>query len=435
MIEKAQPKFKLNKFGLFRDLGYEPHPGQVAVHKSEAPRRVLACGVRWGKSLCCAAEGLAAAMQPCSRSMGWVVAPTYELADKVYREIVILVAEHLPHRIITLRESDRRLVVRNLGGGVSEIRAKSADNPTSLLGEGLDWLIVDEAARLKPLIWQSHLSQRLIDKKGWALLISTPKGKGWLYDLFMRGKRGDSAYESWNCPSWDNPHLDRQLIEAERELLPERVFQQEFGGKFLEGAGAVFRKVRECATGTWQEPKSGESYVAGLDLAKVEDFTVIVVMNRAREVVFMDRFNRLDWSLQVNRIHAAGERFNRARILCDSTGAGEPVFESLQKAGCAVDPYSFTQKSKSALIDNLSLMLEQEKIILPRPDLCPELIDELEAFEYSISDAGNVKTSAPHGIHDDCVVALALAAWKARRPRSRVSIGIVGRGPRWRRAR
>jgi len=48
--------------------------------------------------------------------------------------------------------------------------------------------------------------------------------------------------------------------------------------------------------------------------------------------------------------------------------------------------------------------------VLPRPDLWPEGIDELEAFEYSVTDSGNVRTSAPSGIHDDCVIALALAA-------------------------
>jgi hypothetical protein len=35
-----------------------------------------------------------------------------------------------------------------MAGGQSEIRAKSADNPISLLGEGLDWVVVDEAARV-----------------------------------------------------------------------------------------------------------------------------------------------------------------------------------------------------------------------------------------------------------------------------------------------
>src|SRR4029450_900463 len=103
----------LNKAALFRDLGYEPHPGQREVHNSNAPRRVLACGVRWGKSLAAGMEGVAAAMAPCVRSRGWVVAPTYDLADKVFREIVIIIAEHLRHRIITLKENEKRLEIRN----------------------------------------------------------------------------------------------------------------------------------------------------------------------------------------------------------------------------------------------------------------------------------------------------------------------------------
>ena len=71
-------------------------------------------------------------------------------------------------------------------------------------------------------------------------------------------------------------------------------------------------------------------------------------------------------------------------------------------------------RSKAALIDNLSMMLEQEKIVLPRPEVWPEGIDELESFQFSISDAGNVKSGAPSGYHDDCCMALALAAWEVR---------------------
>jgi len=99
---------RLDKEALFAQLGYQPHPAQWEVHRSKAPRRVLACGCRFGKSLAAAAEGIAAAMQPRPRSMGWVVAPTFELCDKVYREIVILVAEHLRHRIVALKEHEIR---------------------------------------------------------------------------------------------------------------------------------------------------------------------------------------------------------------------------------------------------------------------------------------------------------------------------------------
>lgn len=415
MSPTTTAKIPFKKSAFFADMDYEPHEGQREVHESKAARRVLSCGVRWGKSLAGAMEALAAAMEPRKRSMGWVVGPTYELADKIFREIVILAAEHLRHRIVKLKESERRLVIRNLAGGLSEVRGKSADNPISLLGEGLDWLIVDEAARLKPAIWQNHLSQRLIDKRGWALLISTPKGKGWFYEVFRRGQGLDADYASWNYPSWTNPYLDSTVIEAERRRLPERVFNQEYGAQFLEGAGSVFRNVRECATGEWEEPLYHETYSAGLDLARIEDYTVLVVMKQSdRRVVYVDRFHRLDWSIQINRITAACTKYRDASVLCDTTGVGDPVYEALIHAGCKAESYPFTQASKSALVNGLSMMIEQRQIILPRPELWPEGIDELESFQFSVTDAGNVKTSAPYGLHDDCVMALGLAAWGIR---------------------
>ncbi len=422
---------QLDKAALFEDLGYEPHAGQLAVHRSTARFRVVACGVRWGKTTAAAMEAIAAALEPKESAIGWVVAPTYDLADRVFREVEVIVLERLRHRLVQKKEAERRILLRNMAGGVSEIRAKSADNPVSLLGEGLDFVVVDEAARLKPLIWQNHVSQRLIDKRGWALLISTPKGKGYFYDLFRRGQgqARDAEHESWNMPSWTNPLLDRDLIEAERDKLPQRVFEQEYGAAFVEGAGAVFRNVRELATGEWKEPQRGEVYFGGLDLAKVEDFSVLTIINAQREVVFVDRFHRLDWGLQVARIRAALQRYNGARATCDVTGVGDPIYEQLRRDGCAISPYPFSAKSKAALIENLSLMLEQRTLVLPRPEICPELVDELESFEYSVTESGHVRTGAPGGQHDDCVVSLALAAWQVRKIGGGFKCWRAG--PRW----
>ena len=74
-------KVRLDKLSLFKDLDYEPHAGQLAVHLSQAPRRVLACGVRWGKTHCAALEALAAAMEPREESLGWIAAPAIAIAS------------------------------------------------------------------------------------------------------------------------------------------------------------------------------------------------------------------------------------------------------------------------------------------------------------------------------------------------------------------
>jgi len=141
-------------------------------------------------------------------------------------------------------------------------------------------------------------------------------------------------------------------------------------------------------------------YYAGLDLAKTEDYTVLVILDGAGQVVAMDRFNRLDWSIQVQRIKALTERYNQAEMHIDSTGAGEPIYEALRKEGCHARAYPFTQKSKAALIDNLAIKLEKRELVLPRPQLMPELVDELEAFEYSVTDLGHIRSGAPNGFHD-----------------------------------
>jgi hypothetical protein len=153
-----------------------------------------------------------------------VVAPSYDLCDKVFRELVILVAEHLRHRIVTLKEGEKKLILRNMGGGLSEIRGKSSDNPVSLLGEGLDWLIVDEAAQLKHTIWNSYLSQRLVDKDGWGLLISTPRGKGWFYEMFQRGQSEDPNYASWNSPT--SPKTSEDVSVKNHEFIGNNLYKK-----------------------------------------------------------------------------------------------------------------------------------------------------------------------------------------------------------------
>lgn len=226
-------RLQLSKAALFDDVGYVPHAGQEAVHQSTEPYRVLACGARWGKSTCASMEAVAAMLEPCEDSIGWIVAPTYDLCNRVFQRVEEMLRSRFEHRVIEVSARERKIVIVNLAGGKSELRAKSADNPTSLLGEGLDWLVVDEAARLKREVWEAHLAQRLVDRHGWALLLSTPRGLNWFHRLYRRGQRSEPGFASWASPSWENPNLDRVAIEAERSRLNDDAFAQEFGAEFV----------------------------------------------------------------------------------------------------------------------------------------------------------------------------------------------------------
>lgn len=225
---------RLRKSDLFRSLGYEPHAGQLEVHRCRAKRRVVACGTRWGKSTLGVYEAIAELLQPREHALGWIVAPTYELTSRIFARVVEVLHEKLKHRIRAYSLRGHWISVINLGGGVSELRAKTADRPSGLLGEALDFVIIDEATTVRDEVFDDHIAPRLVDRKGRALLLSTPGGPNWFYKEFRRGQHGkDSEYASFAKPTWTNPHVPAEAIEAERKRLGGELFMQQYGAEFL----------------------------------------------------------------------------------------------------------------------------------------------------------------------------------------------------------
>jgi len=396
----------MNKEQFLKDIGFKPHPGQYEAFMSDARFKILCNGRRWGKSLYSAIEILPYVFM--KNKMVWVVAPTYELAQKVFREVYRYVR---PRHFLWKAEgrcvnskSEMRIIT-NFG---TEIVGKSADNPDSLVGEGLDLLIIDEAARIKESVWNEQLRPTLSDKHGRAIIISTPKGKNWFFRLWTRGQDPKfPEYQSWQHPTSDNPYISPEEIEEAKRTLPERAFRQEYLAEFLDDTGGVFRGVRKLIRKTLRSARPGESFFIGVDLAKYMDFTVIAVLDRDGNLVYFDRFNQIDWNLQKERIKSVYRDYP-GKIIIDSTGVGDPIFEDLRYEGLDVEGFKFNPSTKRQLINNLSLAIEQEKI---HYDDIPDLIIELEIFEYQISPSGNLKMNAPDGYHDDCVIALALATW------------------------
>jgi hypothetical protein len=179
-------------------------------------------------------EAVAALLEPRQSATGWLVAPTYDVCRRIYTRLCSVVTQHLSHRVVTISPRDQTIIVTNLAGGTSQLRCKSSDHPVSLLGEALDFLIVDEAAQLKDEIWEESLAPRLIDRSGWALVISTPQGPGWFHEMYRRGRKNrDPECESWASPSRDNPHVSAAVIEAERGRMPAEKFRQQYEAEFL----------------------------------------------------------------------------------------------------------------------------------------------------------------------------------------------------------
>ena len=300
-------------------------------------------------------------------------------------------------------------------GTPTRIELKGADKEDSLVGVALKTLRVDEAALVKNRVWSQVLRPMLADYKAPAYFYSTPRGKNWFYDLYMRGVKGDNDWKSWKQPTSINSYIKPEEIAEMKRDMTEMLFSQEVMAEFLSEETGVFKKIRQCIVGTYKAAVDGRFYVMGVDLAKMVDFTVLTVMDSVtREVVAWERFHDLSWGIQKIKIQELAQRYNNALCVIDSTGLGDPIVDDLQNAGLSIwydgekPGFKFTNDSKNRLVQNLAISLEQRRITFPDE---PILVDELNAYEYQITDGGKITYGAPDGKHDDSVISLALACW------------------------
>lgn len=363
----------------------KPHDGQRAVLESDARFKVLMCGRRWGKSLISKNISITEALN--GRITGYVT-PTYALAKVFFDEI----AKIVPSEIATPNRSD--LTFKFVTGG--EIRFFTGERLDNFRGLRLHNVIIDEAAYIPHLqdAWNNAIRPTLTDFEGKALFISTPRGKDFFYGLYLRNE-GD--WQSFKYTTYDNPHIKTKEIDEAKASLPKAAFEQEYLANPAENAANPFGIdfIRQNIS-----PLSNNNATCyGIDLAKSYDYTVILGFDHDGNVCHLDRFQS-DWTTTKAKIRQLGN----APKLIDATGVGDPIVEELQREDHLIEGFKFTSTSKQQLMEGLVTSIQQGAIKYPDGII----VDELSIFEY-VYTANGVKYSAPNGMHDDCVCALALA--------------------------
>ena len=381
-------------------INAKPHAGQLEVHNSDARFKVLSAGRRWGKTRLGVNECIDAAVKG---GRAWWVSPTYKTSEVGWRPLR-QIARKIPGAEVRL--GDRQV---NLPGG-GFVAVRSADNPDSLRGEGLDFVVMDECAFMQREAWTEAIRPALSDRQGKALFISTPKGRNHFWELYQKGINSEEGWQSWTFPTISNPFIQASEIEAAKRDLPEMIFRQEYLAEFIDDSGGVFRRVQDAAVLEPQEPDANKQYVAGVDVASSIDFTVVSIMDvKSKELVYLDRFNRVDYNVLENRLEALYRRWHLDSMKIEANSIGQPVIDHLYAKGLSIIPFTTTSATKQAIIQGLQSAFEHGEIRIIND---PVLVGELLSFESKRSPSGGFSYSAPSGMHDDTVMSLAIA-WSA----------------------
>ena len=242
-------------------LNFELLRWQQEVFSDKHRFKVIAAGRRCGKSRLSAVTLLIEALNCPAGSSVMYVAPTMGQARTIMWELLqelgkpVIKASHINNLEITL-VNGRRILLRG------------ADNPDSLRGVSLTYVVIDECAFVKVDTWEKILRAALSDRKGRAMFISTPSGRNWFYDLFKLGKDGeDEEWKAWHFTTEDNETIDPTEIEAAKRSLSSFAFKQEYLSSF-DTAGADVFKEEWFKLG--DEPQHG-SYSIAIDLAGFEE--------------------------------------------------------------------------------------------------------------------------------------------------------------------
>jgi len=347
----------------------------------------------------------------------YYVLPTYRQAKQVIWDT--LINDHVPPEIVD-KKNDTELAIYYKNGVIQ--RFIGAEDYDKHRGTNPFDVVFDEFSEEPEEIWTAIFQPVLMENGGTATFVFTPKGKNHSWKLLQLAKENPLWFWSVKTVK-DTSVFNQEELDEIKKNTPQSLYAQEYECEFVEGAGQFFRRIKQNTYPLTTLLADEGDFQLGVDLAKYQDWTVITPFNLNFFVAYpQERFNQVDWNLQKARIEAAARRHHAidtgetALIWPDSTGIGDPVVEDLKARGLRIGGedekgFKFTETSRQQLLDNLAILLEQDKIKIPDDE---GLINELEAFRYSMSDRGKIKVGVPEGMHDDRVMSLALSVWGVR---------------------
>lgn len=449
-------------------INYVPHEGQLEVSdaleenfNSAAPASVveIIAARGWGKTLYFVCEILAPFLETHPNAQVMWVAPTSTIANTPVDDVFKGINQDTGERWLPEFDGKGRRVWQFLStrsGPVlrwhngATVYFKSAQAKDSIVSKGYNLIVIDEAALIQEEVFNLQIMGTARKPGVKIFMITSPRGKKhWTYRIFAKGQdKADTEYLSFQQPWFKNPNYS-PLLKKLMNDVPEWVRRQEYYAEFIEDGDTVFRGFEHVFHGTqidfptsqqeWELPvgdnefdtpqgrvtraAEDRQFVAGLDLAKAKDFTVITVMDlETGELVYYRRMNKEDYKVVLEAAAKVCRQFNNCDLIFDATGVGSGLADMMSNYDLISRPFVFTNETKNDLINRLILSVEYQEIKLPN---IVTMRNEMANYTYTMTRTGKISYNAPSGLHDDIVISIALANWYRKNEASTDMISAI----------
>ena len=290
-----------------------------------------------------------------------------------------------------IRTNERDLEIELRNGSIIQI--KGADNPDSLLGVGLNHVVLDEFADIKPVAWFEILRPTLSDMVGTALFIGTPDGySNWSYELYQRGlsdAENDEFWHSWLFTSLQGGNIpDEEIQDAKRDLDP-RTYRQEYEASFENVGGRVYYCFDRILNNSDEIIRRGDRLLLGMDFNINRMCAAVAVMRGRYPVIVEEVVNLADTPTMISELKSryAGHQitiYPDASAKHGDTRYGESDLDMLRQAGFTV----IAGESNPPISDRVNcvnsgfLNVAGDRRLKVNVRNCPWLVSRLEAQQY-----------------------------------------------------
>lgn len=372
-----------------------------------------------------------------SNSVSMAISPTISQARKLYNDIVQFAGK-------LLKKSNGSLLYIEFING-SSIHFKSAEQGDSVRGfttkrKGI--LVVDEAAYINKDWFYSVVVPIANVYKSDIFCFSTPKYKqGLFYELYSQAAPHYlNTYHASHIISFDwnnydlSKYLTPELLELYRSQLPKAAFQSEYLAEFISGEGTVFSEFSKCVGDVEFDNTKPLHIAVDWSAGTGNDDTAISLGQYDGEKIIVDKqiyFNNkrtnetTDCILDIIKMYVR-RGFREINITVEKNSIGQIFYDVLKdkideyetnfndnevdwRKEIEINIYQFntTNKSKKRIIEKLSMLFENDKIVIPNDE---KLLAQLSSFEAKINENGTVVYRGANGGHDDLVLSLVILA-------------------------
>lgn len=412
--------FKNDKGERFKAL-----PWQDKFLNSHSKRRLLCCARQVGKSTI---TGLLA-IHKAYFNPGYTILIVSRTKDQaielVYRMRRFLNTSRFfttwKETITKKQENKKEIIMQSEKKGI-ESRIIVVPATDAALGYSANIVIGDEAARWEDgdRIFTEVLEPTVTWTQGDIYLLSTPAG---MQGFFYQAYKLPSIWEIYQFDWTVNPYLTKEEIDAKKLLHTANTFAMNYLAKFVAAENAYFTPL-EIQNSISTEAGLGwkfESPISvGVDFGKVNDYCIInigTIINPTKPqnehiIRVLDRRVKplgTDYAVILEELKDINKLMHPTIMVLDVT-SGEIPSDILSLEGVPIEPYKFTLQSKITLMNNLKVLMQQNRIQIPNEK---ELIQQLEVFQYTLSklNQDRMKLHASEGYHDDEVDSLALMTY------------------------